>query len=623
LVRIIAEAAMRNIFTILAVSAAAAIPAVASAAPADILTANEAASGGVAWSGKATLKTIYAYSGQGLTGKSQSLSDLTNGRWADSYEIGPTSGADGFDGVVAWDKDPSGTVKLEQGGDARELAVNEGYRRANMWWRADRGGAAIVDDGQKSAGGETYDVLTVTPKDGKPFDAWFGAKTHLLERTVEVQSQLTVTTTLSDYRAFNGAELAGKAIIDTGQGEKYLQTMTLTKALFLPVQAPAAYAAPKVTVADFSIAGGGYETSVPFGLINNHIYANVIINGHGPLFVIFDTGGHNLLMPDEAKALNLSVVGQMAGSGAGEGVIDMGLTKVSSLSIGNATVRDQPFIVTPFYTREVEGIDEKGMVGFETFRRFVTRIDYGNRTVTLIDPNSFNPADAGTPIPLVFDGDNPEVDGSFEGIPAKFDIDTGSRSELTLTKPFVEQFHLQAKHPHCVDAVDGWGVGGPSRSCVTRGAMLTIGPVRVANVVTGFATQNKGAFAAASYQGNIGTGFLKRFAVTFDYGHSIMYLKPAAHTSDDIGTYDRAGFWINGSANGFKVVDVTPHTPGDEAGIKVDDEIVAVDGKPASSIHVYDLRKQLRDEPPGTVVTFTVQRGNEQKTIAVTLRDLI
>ena len=55
----------------------------------------------------------------------------------------------------------------------------------------------------------------------------------------------------------------------------------------------------------------------------------------------------------------------------------------------------------------------------------------------------------------------------------------------------------------------------------------------------------------------------------------------------------------------------------------MDDEIVAVNGKPAESIPVYDMRKQLRDEPAGTVVTFTVKRGNEQKTIAVTLRDLI
>lgn len=613
---------MRNIIVLFALSAAlCAAPFVACAAPADILAANQAAMGTV-WAGKATLEARYAYSGQGLTGKTRSLSDLTDGRWVDSYEIGPTSGADGFDGNVAWEKDPSGTVTVQNGGDGRQLAINDGYRRANLWWRADRAGASTVDDGRKTADGKAFDVLSVTPKGGKSFEAWFDASTHLLGRIVETQSQLTVTTTLSDYRAIGGAEIAGTTVTDTGQGKKYLQTQTLTDAQFLPPQPESAYATPKILVNDFSIAGGR-ETTVPFQLINNHIYANVAVNGHGPLLFVFDTGGQNLLMPEVARALNLKVEGQMAGSGAGEGVIDMGLTKVASLAIGDATVKDQPFIVTRFLTREVEGIDEKGMVGFQTFRRFVTRIDYGKGTVTLIDPKSFDPGDAGTPVPLVFDGDNPEVDGSFEGIPAKFDIDTGSRAELTLTKPFVEQRDLRAKHPHCIDAVDGWGVGGPSRSCVTRGAMLTIGRIEVPNVVTSLATQNEGAFAAASYQGNIGTGLLKRFVVTFDYGRSMMYLRPVAQLSEDVGTFDRAGMWINGSAGGFTIVDVTPHAPAEAAGLKAGDEIIAVNGKAASAIPLYDLRKKLRDQPAGTVVLFGVQRGEERKTVSVTLRDLI
>jgi carboxyl-terminal processing protease len=68
---------------------------------------------------------------------------------------------------------------------------------------------------------------------------------------------------------------------------------------------------------------------------------------------------------------------------------------------------------------------------------------------------------------------------------------------------------------------------------------------------------------------------------------------------------------------------VTAHSPAETAGIKVGDEIVAVDGRPATSIPVYEMRKTLRNEPAGTVVTFTVKRSGEQKSIAVTLRDLI
>jgi serine protease DegS len=81
--------------------------------------------------------------------------------------------------------------------------------------------------------------------------------------------------------------------------------------------------------------------------------------------------------------------------------------------------------------------------------------------------------------------------------------------------------------------------------------------------------------------------------------------------------------WINQSDEGYTVVDVTKGAPAAVAGLKVDDEIVAVNGTPAKSIPLYETRKQLRDEPAGAVVTFTVKRANATKNIAVTLRDLI
>ena len=68
---------------------------------------------------------------------------------------------------------------------------------------------------------------------------------------------------------------------------------------------------------------------------------------------------------------------------------------------------------------------------------------------------------------------------------------------------------------------------------------------------------------------------------------------------------------------------MTKDAPSDQAGLKSGDVVVAVDGKPASSLKLYDVRKQLRDEAPGTIVRFTVRRGGEQKDLAITLRDLI
>ena len=620
---------MRKITATIAISALAAslsCSAAALAAPSagQILDAYKIATGGSAWDSKVTLDVEAAFSGLGMTGTVHSITDLKTGRSFEDDKVGPANTANGYDGTTPWQKDMSGTVTLQQGGDALVLTVNSVYRASGKWWLPDRGGADIVNDGAKTVAGTAYNVLTITPKGGRSFDAWFDSKTHLLNKTIEKQGPQTVTTTMSEYHAVDGVMLPGKIVVDQGVGDKYLQTLTLTKAQFLGPQADAVYAPPKLTVADFSIVSGAAQTEFPIKLINNHIYAKAKVDGKGPFVFIFDTGGHNIVTPAIAKELGLKVEGTLPGTGAGEGVMEGGFAKVAQLDVGDATLKDQLFIVIALDKLSViEGTPMPGMVGYEVFRRFITRIDYGAKTLTLIDPKHFDPKDAGTPVKFTFNDQIPEVMGTFEGLPAKFDIDTGSRSELTLTKPFADKNNLRAKHPKGVDAVDGWGVGGPSRGYVTRGAEMTIGTIGISNVVTSFATQAKGAFSGEEYQGNVGGGILKRFTVTFDYEHQTMYLKPLSAPVADTGTFDRAGMWFNQSARGFEIVDVTKGSPAAEAGLKAKDMIVAVDGKPVADMHLYDLRHKLRNAPPGTVVSFKILSGTKTKTVKITLRDLI
>src|SRR5271155_4753871 len=118
--------------SVCALAASVSYTTLAIAAPSvgEVLSANRLATGDSAWDSKATLKIEYAYAGQGMTGNLTSLDDLSNGYWVDSFAIGPTSGANGFDGVHTWAKDPSGTVTLQDGGEQLPLAINEGYRRA-------------------------------------------------------------------------------------------------------------------------------------------------------------------------------------------------------------------------------------------------------------------------------------------------------------------------------------------------------------------------------------------------------------------------------------------------------------------------------------------------------------
>jgi S1-C subfamily serine protease len=102
-----------------------------------------------------------------------------------------------------------------------------------------------------------------------------------------------------------------------------------------------------------------------------------------------------------------------------------------------------------------------------------------------------------------------------------------------------------------------------------------------------------------------------------------MYLKPRPAPVPDTGAYDRAGLWLNVAGTGFKIASVTKGAPAEQAGLAADDLITAVDGVPASALKLPDVRGKLRTAEPGTVVTFTVNRGGASKDVKVTLRDLI
>ncbi|MGN6517487.1 MAG: aspartyl protease family protein [Rhizomicrobium sp.] len=592
---------------------------VLAATPDDILAANKAAMGN--WDGKTTLTLHYAYSGQGLTGTSASLQDLERGAFVDSYDIPPQAGSTGWDGTKAWEKEPSGTVTDQAGGDVIPLAITEAYLDRNLWWAPDHGGATVESFGEKSHGGKTYDVLKVAPKDGKPIEAWFDPQTHLLARTVEMQGTVSITTDFSDYAAVDGAMIAKKQVVDDGSHN--LQTFALTSAKFSGAQSLSAYRRPAEDLNDFSIANGAHETTVPFHLWNNHIYADVSVNGSKPMTFIFDTGGHTILTPKTAKALGVEVKGSVSSTGGGDNIATSGEATVKSLTIGGATVTNQPSSVLNFAPPGTEGAHEQGMIGYEFFARFITRFDYGRHTITFIDKKYFDQKTAGMAVPMRLYHQFPEILGSYDGVPGRFGIDTGSRMPLQLNKAWAAKNGFPRPGTKTIEAQTGWGVGGPTHSIVFKGGTLKLGDVTIDHPLTMVSTDKGGAGSAEAFPSNVGGGVLKRFAVTFDYDNSTMYLKPIKGHVEDLDTFDESGMWINAVADGFKVIEVTRGGPAESSGLQKDDVITAIDGRPATGFSLPDLREAWRNEAPGTVVKLTIKRGSETKTVLVTLKHLI
>ncbi len=613
-------------------AASAVAPAAAEGDPATLLARFKMVTGGAAWDALHALHTHGTLTTGGLSGTFDSWEELGTGRGLGRYQLGPVSGAEGFDGETPWSQDASGEVTFERGEESLEATRNEAYRTALAWWYPQRWPATVRALPPRHEGDRGFARLEITPRGGRPFELWLDVASGLPDRAVERGGTLTTTTFLDDWRRVAVAcgtdgGGAGSTVLlpfrarSTNGEEKYDVLMRADAIDVDPPLAVDAFAPPARPVADFAIAGGAASARLPFQVRNNHVYVEVTLDGEGPLVMLFDSGGFNVVTPETAARLGLATEGALQARGVGEGSEDLALTRVGTLELGGATLRDQVFSVLPLAgLPEVEGVPVAGIVGFEVLQRFVVEVDYAKRELTLTLPERLDAGDAGTPVPFVFADHMPAVEGSVDGIAGRFTLDTGSRSALSLHRPFVETHGLLARYQPTIEATTGWGVGGGVRAKVTRAGMLHLGGVEVPLPITELVTSDKGALADRYLAGNVGGGILRRFRVTFDYRHERVYLAPGGDAGPD--SFDRAGLWLTPAGRGLAVEDVVPGGPAAAAGVLPGDRLEAVDGVALGKLGPDAVRARLRRAPPGSKLRLRVRGAGGSREVEVVLAEL-
>ncbi|HEV3077810.1 MAG TPA: aspartyl protease family protein [Thermoanaerobaculia bacterium] len=611
--------------------------AAGSDAAAAVLARAKDASGGKAWDAVATRHVRARLHVGGLDGSAESIEDVRSGHHALHYSLGPLRGAEGFDGTTAWTQDASGQARAEESEDARLGAADEAYRTALAFWYPQRWPGQVESLGRREDGPRRFDVLRITPRGGRPFELWVDAASGLFDRVVETGAVDTRTAFFSDFREVDGVKLPFVTRSTNGD-TRYDQLVTAESIRFNEPIAAGAFAMPAPPPSDFSLAGGATSTSVPFELLNKHIYLDVRLGGKGPFRLLCDTGGANIVTPGLAKTLGLKPEGALQGRGVGDKSEDIGLVKVASLQVGGATLRDQVFAVFNLGPlTSAEGAPVNGLIGYEVFKRFVVRVDYEHRTLTLTLPAAFSYHGGGVVVPFKFNEHIPQVAGSIDGIAGAFDLDTGSRASVDLLGSFVEQHGLRERYAPKLEGVAGWGVGGPARAQFARAGTLRLGGLEVSRPPIELTLQTKGAFSDKYVAGNVGGALLSRFNVTFDYSRQQVIFERFERDGRQGGgggsdlpiPFDRAGAWLNLAEEAppalpaFEVIDVYPGGPAAEGGLRQGDRIVEVDGKAPAELPLPALRERLRNDPPGTRVRFTVLRAGQRGEVVVVLRDLI
>jgi hypothetical protein len=258
---------------------------------------------------------------------------------------------------------------------------------------------------------------------------------------------------------------------------------------------------------------------VAFELIDNRIFVNATINGHGPFHMILDTGASLAVSPEAAQKAGLTAENSSETVGVGEKGVRAQASHVRELSFGlvHLSNLDCQIISTADSPNVFGKIPVDGFFGLEVFENYVVRHDYQNKELTLYDPKTYVYSGSGEPIPFERQGNIPVIRARLDGIVGRFGVDTGARSALILYGPFAVDHHLAEKYQPKFQGVSGWGLGGPVRSFMVRSQSLTIGQFELHGLIARLSLNKSGATAGSSKAGLIGPDVLKQFTFICDY----------------------------------------------------------------------------------------------------------
>lgn len=588
-----------------------------------ILSRAKDASGGDAWDEIRTLHIKWKAREGGLLGTVDETDDLVKARYVDISQFGIRSGAFGFNGKIVWSQDSSGQAQAQESSEAREGTVNEVYRRSLAYWYPERWSAKIEYAGRVREGDDSFYVLKIMPNGGRLFELWFNDSTSLLERIVEKTATSSFKVFFSDYRKVDSVKVPFQVRVRFGDGGN--ENSYLAEAIeFNRSVSAARFDLPPAPPPDFSLSGNPSSITLPFEFVNNHIYIDGWLNGKGTYKFLVDTGwGTSAVTPEVASTLALPVVGEQQTSGAGEGTVSVRFTKVAEMQFGGVRLLNQSLIVSSaFDAKTRDGISNfGGLLGYELFKRFVVKVDFERKRITFTLPVHFEYQGDGAVVPFKVNNTIPQVRGEVDGVSGEFIIDIGFPGSLILYDNFVEKNDLVRKFAPKFEAITGWGIGGPVRAYVTRAGVFKLADAEVRDSILTLSILKKGSMASTHLAGAVGSGLLKQFNVTLDYGRQQLILeKNGNYGKPDV--FDRSGMYLQKTPGEFEVIEVITGSPAEKAGIKAGDKIVSINGKKAFQLTLHEARR-LFLLPLGTSINLILKKGESFRPATIVLRDIV
>lgn len=388
-------------------------------------------------------------------------------------------------------------------------------------------------------------------------------------------------------------------------------------------------------IPDLKVKKGTKRFEIPFEYENNFILVDVLFNGVFPLKFIFDTGAeHTVLTKREiTDILQIDYNRRFTLLGADlKTELYAYLATGISMKINSIVAMNRSILVLDedyFKFEEITGINVHGILGADFFRRFVVRINYQKKVITLFDPSEFKepskkfekiPVEIYRNKPYVFSRVTQSVDTS---VNVKLLVDTGASVAVMLNASSEGSLEMPGR---LISTKIGLGLGGDIEGFLGRLEAYEIGSFEIEGVIANF--QDGITVYDSTYlngrDGVLGNQILDRFEVVIDYIKGGMYLLPNRSFKKKF-KYDRSGITIGAGGQKldvYKVLRIVKGSPAEQAGVQVDDLVLKINGFPSVFYDLPKITKKLKKRP-GKKVSLVLLRNDSKIRVSFKLRDLI
>ena len=340
-----------------------------------------------------------------------------------------------------------------------------------------------------------------------------------------------------------------------------------------------------------SVAAPPIAIPTKFDTSTDHLLIRVEVNDTS-LWCNLDTGWSALLTVDRAESRRAGI-----SEGPGRPTPDGNPPRrgdgsaTATVTVGSVVLREHPLVIRDL---PVGAPDMDCIMGAGLLRRYVIEFDHITPRIVLRDRSSYSPPAGSTSVPLIFRTNVNVpfvrvrvelVDGTEQEVQTVVDTGTAYYA-VALVAPASTKARSQlltARRP--VEAESGVG---PVQVDAARVAAVSVGPFRVEKPIIALVGSSLGAVD----DGTLGSGFLNRFTIGFDFEGRQMYLAPnplfrAEHP------FDASGVGFRRTDRGYEVNIVLPDSTAGRADIRVGDSLVSIDGTPAPSLTPNQLRDLL------------------------------